>query len=151
MKRRDLIIVPCSSRKNILLNFRSLPARSAYTGQAFVFARDYIEAFEIDWIILSAKHGFIWPTTRIAYYDARMPSGQVPHDVRESIYRMTRSDFTRLMEFGRYVCLGGADYCNAAEQILRKPIERPLAGLGIGKMLFNLKWAEWDAANHTKR
>ena len=146
---RSLIIVPCSARKNPLLRSRPLPARLAYAGQAFLFAREYIEAFDLPWIIISAKFGILWPEDQVSYYDCRLYGRYVPNEIMASVPLMPLPRRRVLLNFDRYICLGGAAYVRAAGLALEKEIEAPLAGMGIGKMLHSLKWANWDANNYS--
>ena len=67
-----LFIVPCSATKSRILSTQPMPAKEAYTGQAFRLCRSMVEAARVKWCILSAHYGFIWPTTVIEYYDVKM-------------------------------------------------------------------------------
>jgi hypothetical protein len=66
-----LIVVPCG-RTKVWAKFPSAGptiASDAYTGTQFRAARRYAEVHGSDWVILSAKYGFISPDARIENYD----------------------------------------------------------------------------------
>jgi hypothetical protein len=66
-----LVVVPCG-RTKVWAKFPEagpMIASDAYTGTQFRAARCYAEAHGSDWVILSAKYGFISPSTRIENYD----------------------------------------------------------------------------------
>lgn len=150
---RPLIIVACSAKKNPLLSSRPLPARLAYAGQAFLHARRYLEDNQptLPWVILSARYGIIHPDDQIEYYDERLAPSSLPISAIFSVQMRTRRERRWLASFDRYICLGGADYCAVAEIALGKPVERPLAGMGIGQMNRCLKNADWDANDWATR
>ena len=58
-----LVIAPCSQGKvwDKSPDHGPTPARDAYTGSPFKVNRQYAEHFGAEWIILSAKYGFIGP------------------------------------------------------------------------------------------
>lgn len=144
MNERVLVIVACSARKNDLLPLVPLPARLAYTGQAFRGAREYLESFGMRWVILSARYGILWPWSRIEFYNERLPARVDRTRWAGAFGAMRRSQRVWLGGFDRYVCLGGRAYCDTAETILGRAVERPLAGMGIGEQLHSLKWGKWD-------
>lgn len=45
------------------------PAKDLYISPLFKKSREYVELFNTDWFILSAKHGLLYPDTIIEYYD----------------------------------------------------------------------------------
>ncbi|MFC4556892.1 DUF6884 domain-containing protein [Virgibacillus kekensis] len=58
---RELSIIPCG-RKKIWDKYPDLgpvPAGNAYTGTLHTLCRKYAEKYTDDWVILSAKHGFL--------------------------------------------------------------------------------------------
>ena len=70
------------------------PAADAYTGAPFTVNREYAEASGGDWVILSAKYGFLRPTDIIpGPYEVtfKVPSKlSSPHTVRRSLYPEAR-------------------------------------------------------------
>lgn len=71
---KTIYILPCSATKARTLAAGPMPARDAYTGQAFRIARHHLERFKAKWCILSGGLGFLWPSTWIENYDAKMPA-----------------------------------------------------------------------------
>jgi hypothetical protein len=58
-----LVVVPCGKRKIWDVDPKAGPpqARKAYQGAPFKVNREYAEKFADEWLILSAKYGFIEP------------------------------------------------------------------------------------------
>lgn len=140
---RTLHIVGCSARKAPALRNGPMPARAAYMGQSFRAARDWLEAHRCKYVILSAKYGILWPDALVSWYDERMPERTHPAEWEGSLDGMPQKQYGRLFCFDRYVCLAGESYAHAAEQILDRLVERPLAGQGIGQRLHSLKFGKW--------
>lgn len=145
---RVLYIVACSSTKNALLSTRHLPARIAYAGQAFLAARKYLEGAGAKWVILSAKYGILWPGDQVGMYDDRLTKSPWSGEWEGSLDGMPQKQYGRLMSFDRYVMLGGRVYAEHAEEILGRPVERPLAGMGIGQQIATLRrWGRDESPN----
>lgn len=131
-----LYIVPCSATKSrILRDGTPLPARDAYTGQAFRIARRILEKAGAKWCILSGYYGFIWPSTVIENYDVKMAPVDEHTVWLECFGFITNRQYARLMTAERVVVLGSKLYADAAAALLRRPVESPLLGMPIGKML----------------
>lgn len=134
-----LFVVPCSSTKSrILQDGTPLPARDAYTGQAFRMARQRLERAGAKWCVLSGYYGFIWPSTVIENYDVKMEPVNDRTVWDECFGAITNRQYARLMTAKRVVVLGSKLYANAAAVLLRRKVEAPLVGLPIGKMLQQL-------------
>ncbi|MFD1732154.1 DUF6884 domain-containing protein [Deinococcus malanensis] len=58
-----LVIVPCGASKIWAKqpDAGAVQAQDAYTGPPFVLHRQYAERFGDQWVILSAKYGFLQP------------------------------------------------------------------------------------------
>lgn len=139
---RVLFIVACSSTKNRLLSTRQLPARIAYAGPAFLAARSYVEGVGAKWVVLSAKYGLLWPGDQVSMYNDRLTTSPWSGEWVGSLDGMPQKQYGRLMSFDRYVMLGGRLYAEHAEEILGRPVERPLAGMGIGLQIATMRrWA----------
>ena len=78
--QRRLLILSCSKAKR--RTSLAVQAIELYDGPAFRVVRRFISnsdiSADLDIIILSAKHGFLSSSTRIATYDLRMGSNTVP-------------------------------------------------------------------------
>ena len=135
----SLFVVPCSATKSrILQDGTPLPARDAYTGQAFRMARQRLERAGAKWCILSGYYGFIWPSTVIENYDVKMEPVNESTVWDECFGAINNRQYARLMTAERIVVLGSKLYANAAAVLLRRKVEAPLVGLPIGKMLQRL-------------
>jgi hypothetical protein len=64
---RTLVIVPCGKAKiwDKTPNAGSTQAQEVYVGAPFKVNRAYAERFGDEWVILSAKYGFLRPTEHI--------------------------------------------------------------------------------------
>lgn len=131
-----LFVVPCSATKSrILINGDPLPARDAYTGQAFRMARQRLEQAKEKWCILSGYYGFLWPSTVIENYDVKMEPVTTDTVWDECFGAINNRQYARLMTAEHIVVLGSRLYANAASVLLHRKVEAPLVGLPIGRML----------------
>jgi hypothetical protein len=140
---KPLYIVPCSGTKNSRLLQEPLPARIAYNGQAFLAARKFLEAQGFDWIILSAKFGFLLPTQEIPFYNFRFNKSPIPGQWEEIKASMDPEVLQWILSYDRHVVLGGRLYSEHAAEILGKPVERPLLGLKLGEQVSSLQRGAW--------
>ena len=130
-------VVPCSQTKSARLQREPLPSRDAYAGQAFRMARAVLDRRGLPWFILSAKYGFLHPSTPIAYYDVKMATLPAAFQLLDDRH------VHQLAGAARVVCLGSRLYATAAETLLGRTVEAPLAGMAIGWMLQALKLEHW--------
>ena len=144
-RMKPLFVLPCSATKAPeLIEGVLMPARDAYAGQAFRMARDQLERSQAKWCILSARYGFLWPTTPIERYDDLMPARIDPADW-EPFEAITARQYGKLRSAGRIVVLGSRRYAAAAAALLGRPVEAPFSGLPIGEMLKAIKAGNWLA------
>lgn len=137
-----LYIVACSQTKSSLLRSEPLSAREAYTGQAFRLCRQHLEAAHAKWCILSGFYGFLWPDTRIEWYDERIDPD--PHRPWEAPFdSLKQKQYGRLRSANRHILLGSRLYADTAAVLLDRPVQAPVAGLPIGRMLSALKSRTW--------
>jgi hypothetical protein len=83
IEHKTLCVVSCGKSKvwDKKPDVRYVEAGDAYTGSFFKCNREYANKFhENNWIILSAKYGFIKPTTLIENYNARFKNSSLPTD-----------------------------------------------------------------------
>lgn len=142
-----LFVVACSQTKTEALRRGPTPAREAYAGGAFRIARGVLEAAGFKWCILSGGYGFIWPSTIIEHYDAKMTPVDADTVWDDCFGFITNRQYARLMTADRVVVLGSRLYAEAASELLRRPVFAPLAGLPIGRALSALKSEEWTRLN----
>jgi hypothetical protein len=117
-------------------------ADEAYTGQAFRIAKDALRRAHARWFILSAWYGLIRPSTCIEHYDLKMTPIQPGDSWDEGFRHVTDKDLA-LLRGAPLICLGSELYAHALEWMLDRPVERPVAGLPIGRMLQALKAGHW--------
>jgi hypothetical protein len=138
-----LFVVPCSATKSRILATEPMPAREAYTGQAFRLCRDSVSRHRLKWCILSGGYGFIWPSTVIeSYYEKmeRVTDETVWHDCFSHI---NNRQYGRLMTAKNIMVLGSRLYANAAKVLLGRNVVAPFAGLSIGRMLSAIRQERW--------
>lgn len=140
-----LYIVPCSATKARTLAAGPMPARDAYTGQAFRMARHQMERRKLKWCILSAHYGFIWPDTKIEHYDVKMTTVTPQTPWFDCFGEITNRQYGRLMSATQITVLGSRLYSDAAAVLLDRPVCAPLAGLSIGRLLSALNSTIWLA------
>ncbi|SDJ76492.1 DUF6884 domain-containing protein [Sediminibacillus albus] len=58
-----LCIIPCGKKKvwDIKGDIGPVPAKEAYIGTLHRLCENYANHFQLDWVVLSAKHGFLLP------------------------------------------------------------------------------------------
>jgi len=138
-----LFIVPCSATKSPVLSYMPMRAGDSYTGQAFKMAKGYLQRANRKWCILSGHYGFLWPDTIIENYDVKMEPVDADTVWDDCFDHITNRQYARLMTAERVIVLGSSLYADAAAVLLNRPVEAPLAGLPIGKMLSELSRATW--------
>ena len=140
-----LVIIPCGRAKiwDKSPDAGPVPAPHAYIGAPFTVNRRYAEASGSEWVILSAKYGFLRPTDLVpGPYEVtfkRPASNPVGVAVLQ--------DQVRQMQLDRYaevVGLGGKEYRTAVEAAfagLAVRLRFPFTGLPIGKAMGTTKAA----------
>ncbi|MBE9565641.1 MAG: hypothetical protein IMF16_02700 [Proteobacteria bacterium] len=139
------MVVPCGRAKvwHRHPELGPVAARHAYPGPPFKVNREYAERFGEEWVILSAKYGFISPDFRIpGPYEVtfkRPSTCPVTLEVlREQVRRM------ELHRFSDVIGLGGAKYrtrVQKAFESLPVSLHFPFRGLAIGKAMAAIKRA----------
>ncbi|WP_202080631.1 DUF6884 domain-containing protein [Caldalkalibacillus salinus] len=137
MKR--LCIVPCGSKKIWDIEPETGPtmAKDAYIGAFGKACQRYASQFFDHWVILSAKHGFLYPTDMIHEdYDVSFLSKS---DEVIGIDRLTdQVQSKNLADFTEVHVLGGKKYRTVVEQVYNGDVQLkyPLQHCkGIGYML----------------
>ena len=137
-----LVIVPCGKSKiwDKILMAAGVKARDVYIGAPFKVNRDYAEYFGFDWVILSAKYGFLEPDQIILenYNVTFNDSSTNPISLEELKIQVERG-------YSHYTCiiaLGGKTYSEIVYQAFtdkKTSIVAPSAGLPIGKAMAKVK------------
>lgn len=142
-----VFVVACSATKDPNLKTRPMRADEAYTGQAFRLSKAALRASGARWFILSARYGLIRPSTCIESYDVKM-TPIVPGDSWDQGFRYVTDKDLKLLRTAPVICLGSDLYADALEWMLERTVERPVAGLPIGRMLQALKAGPWISHAH---
>ncbi|MCP4886910.1 MAG: hypothetical protein GY904_09905 [Planctomycetaceae bacterium] len=139
MSTRTLVIVPCGRSKVWGKHPANGPtvAKDAYTGSPFTVNRKYAECMGSQWVILSAKYGFIAPDFVLpGPYEVtfkRKSSGPVSSEVlKQQIVDIGLDNFTVV------IGLGGKEYRAAITEAFEGStvdLRFPFAGLPIGKAM----------------
>lgn len=134
-----LIIVPCGQRKIWDKNPEApaTVAKYAYIGSPFVVNRRFAEHFAEQWIILSAKYGFIDPDFLISgpynvTFKKKSTNSVNGGRLQEQVRRFN------LGRFDTVIGLGGKEYRNAIKAAFEETsvqLTFPFTGLPIGKAL----------------
>jgi hypothetical protein len=140
-----LVIVPCGKSKIWAKypNAGSVQAANAYAGQPFKLNRAFAEQFGDDWLVLSAKYGFVDPGFMIpGPYEVTFKSkktGPIDHSRLQA--QVARLD---LHHFSTVVGLGGAEYREAIRlAFINQSVSLvfPFAGQPLGIMMQSTKRA----------
>jgi hypothetical protein len=142
---RTLVVVPCGKAKiwDKKPTAGPKPARDAYTGAPFKVNREYAERFGDEWVVLSAKYGFLRPTDLVEgpYNITFKQPSTGPIEV--NALRRQISD-RRLDQFEQVIALGGKIYQMVVEQAFAasgRPVKFPFAGAKLGEALRAAKQA----------
>lgn len=137
---RTLVIVGCGEMKASL----ACEARDLYQSTLFRLARAYAEAAGDDWMILSAKHGLVYPDRVLEPYEysiigkGKQDWWTLRHCVQADFagYLLDHRDIAsgRKVEGLRVVALVGKVYAEILKATgMRDLLEFPLEGLQIGE------------------
>lgn len=143
-KMKRLCIIPCGAKKIWDKYPQEGPteARHTYISPFGKACQAYASQFFENWVILSAKHGFLFPTDIVKEnYDLAFDSKSSEIISIESL--QTQMKEKGLLEFDEVVLLAGKKHKKVVEKLYSKEkLVYPLEGCkGIGYMLQNLKHA----------
>lgn len=139
---RKLCIIPCGSAKVWDKNQNAGPqkAKDIYTGVFAVACQRYATSFYDHWVILSAKHGFLYPNDVIT--ETYNVSFIKPSEETISIEELRSQARTKgLINFNEITVLGGKHYVERAMKVFDQgqSFNLPLSDCtGIGYMLQKL-------------
>ncbi|MES5939009.1 MULTISPECIES: DUF6884 domain-containing protein [Bacillus cereus group] len=142
MKR--LCIIPCGKKKiwDKYPDYGPMEAKDVYISPFGKACQAYATMFFENWVILSAKHGFLRPNDIVLEnYDLAFDSKSDEIISMEQLkQQMIEKD---LLQFDEIVLLAGKKHKKVVTQLYAEEIiTYPLAGCkGIGYMLQRLKWA----------
>ncbi|MGD6818374.1 DUF6884 domain-containing protein [Metabacillus sp. 113a] len=138
---RRICIIPCGKRKIWKDQPDHGPAKAhyAYTGIFHKLCQQYARQFYEEWIILSAKHGFLKPED-IVPGDYDLGFHMDDQDIITLLELKKQAARLRLEEADKVIMLGGKKYEPILRSLLDNEIHFPLAGSkGIGDMQSKLK------------
>lgn len=144
--RDKLIIIPCGKKKiwDDGVTTGPIPARNAYTGTMFKLGVQLSESMKADWIVLSAKYGFIRPDHLIEPYDVTFKKRSSEPISGKELYSQVNYEDSSLLEYPEIIGLGGFEYRQAIKDsfcMFKGTLTFPLAGLSMGYYLQHLKRA----------
>lgn len=135
--RSTWALVACSARKLP----HPAPARELYRGALFRYSVRYVEqVLRVPWYVLSAAWGLVGQDEVLEPYDdtlrgaSRLAREVWALDVARSLEELNLPETT-------WILLAGRDYRDPLIPLLRGRVEVPLAGMGIGRQVAQLK--EW--------
>lgn len=128
-----VLIVGCSKGKDTRLLSGFMAARDAYVGRMFKQAKVVAESSGLPWFILSGWYGLLRPDAEIEWYDVAMEPMRPGEAWDEAFANITDADLALLRSADSVVVLASEVYCDAAEWLLERPVERPLRGLFLGQ------------------
>ncbi|MFC3800958.1 DUF6884 domain-containing protein [Cohnella sp. GCM10012308] len=142
MKDKGLCIIPCGSAKIWDQAPQAGPqhARNVYTGVLSKACKRYAERFFDHWVILSAKHGFLFPDDIVeAPYDVSFVKPSAQMITIDALLKQAKDK--SLSEFSEITVLGGQHYTSRIKRIFTEgqALHFPLSDCkGIGYMLQRL-------------
>lgn len=104
-------------------------AADIYQSALFKKSRAYVEKNCDMWVVLSAKHGVLWPDDVIQDYDETL--NDMPSDRRATWSKMVRGQLSGFSG-DKMIVLAGNRYCEWTGGF---DVERPMAGKGIGQQI----------------
>jgi hypothetical protein len=142
MKR--LCIIPCGKKKiwDVNSNVGPTIAKEVYISPFGKACQAYASSFFHTWVILSAKHGFLFPMDTVEKnydlaFDSKSEEIITANELKEQM--VTK----QLVDYDEIVVLGGKKHYRVVETLYpREKLTYPLQGLGgIGYMLQRLNQA----------
>lgn len=164
-QRNKLVLIACSKTK-AFSGDEKIKAGDAYCSPLFQKSRRWAESRGLDYAIISAKYGLVWPNEQIKDYDlmlnelTKSQKKQWGARVAKEIHRWRlKNDFKKdkngwVSADGTIITLAGKAYTDPLESSLatfstmrnEEPIEveQPLEGLQVGQRLSKLN-SDWEA------
>ncbi|WP_454101224.1 DUF6884 domain-containing protein [Metabacillus sp. SLBN-84] len=141
---KELCIIPCGNRKiwDKEPHIGEVEAKYAYTGTFHLLCRQYADLFYSDqWVILSAKHGFLLPEDPVPGSYNLSFSMKSDEIIKLEDLKKQAAD-KNLLQYERLIVLGGKKFRPIAAAVFEGEAVFPLSGCrGIGYMQQKLKKA----------
>jgi hypothetical protein len=107
MNGKVLIIIECTKKKLGYTISTKMRAKDLYQGQIFKAARAYSDSRKFDFVIISAKHGLLFPDDVIEGYDKVLRTREDVEAIREQVEeRLSRI----LLNYDTVLVIGGKLY-----------------------------------------
>lgn len=142
MVLKFLVVVPCGKAKiwDREPNRGPTKARSAYIGAPFMVNKTFAEKFADEWVVLSAKYGFIDPDFAIPenYNTTFKDPSTNPIDVNALRKQLTEKS---PKNYDFVIALGGEDYVRMVRNAFGNfsKVIAPAQGLRLGKAMSYVK------------
>lgn len=142
---RVLSIIPCGRKKiwDKYPDFGAVPAKDAYIGTLHQRSRQYAEMFTDQWVVLSAKHGFLFADDVVdGQYDVTFNQKNDEIVTIDSLTKQVKDK--QLDQFDCLVVLTGKKYKPVINEVFTEDISISFPLLrygGIGYILQALKQA----------
>lgn len=133
-----LCIVQCGGQKiwKKYPNIGHVKAKEAYTSPYFKKNRDYAKRYGDNWVILSAKYGFLNPDEKIEDYNVTFKMKKSSPISYKELRNQVESK--GLDKYSTILVLGGKDYFDAVKAAfsgISCVIQSPFEGLSIGQRM----------------
>jgi len=145
----QICIISCGKKKIWDINpvAEKVAAKDAYIGLYFKTNRAYAEKFFDRWYILSAKYGFLKPTTLIENYNAKLGKKRTNPITLDELTKQAKEMIRELSTEFEITVLGGRIYREMTKKAFKGYIVKELEilkGKGIGKQIALLQKAIRD-------
>ena len=131
----DILLISCVKSKQSV----AAPAKDLYTSPLFRKARTYAEQRGAPWFILSAEHGLVTPSQRLAPYEKYLPDESSTYREEWGKRVVAELEMTQGSLRGKVIEIhAGSAYLNVIRSGLESSgaiILEPLHGLPMGKRL----------------
>ncbi|MEM2111076.1 MAG: tRNA-guanine transglycosylase DpdA, partial [Candidatus Bathyarchaeia archaeon] len=104
---RVLVITECTKKKIGYTNSTKRVAKEMYQGRLFKLVKAYCQAMEFDYVIISAKHGLIFPNDVIEGYEKFLKTQEDIEIIRPQIEKKLREI---LGNYDKIVVIAGSKY-----------------------------------------
>ncbi len=105
--QKILVITGCTKQKLAYSNSLRVPAKKMYQGRLFTTVRDYCEAKGFDYVIISAKHGLLFPDDIIGGYEKVLRTKEDVRNIKSQVEEKLRP---LLKDYEKIVVIAGKKY-----------------------------------------
>jgi hypothetical protein len=152
-RQNRLVLISCSKTK-AFKGEESLKAKDAYCSPLFNKSKEWAEGKGLNWAVISARHGVVWPNEEIEDYDLTL--GELSKEQKSKWANMVASQLyvwsqdssvENAEESPQVIALAGKAYTEPLKKGLKSffaeggqeiTVEEPLEGLQVGERLSKL-------------